>query len=764
VTKARSVRVISTAAFVAAGLAIATSAAAQGAVAGRVTAAGVPVAAARVEVEALGSVAASVTDRDGRFVLNGLPAGRHTLRIAAAGFRPHSVEIVAGPAAASLEIVLAPALLRHDEQLQVTASRDERRTADLPFTTTVVDAAEFARRLPRSTPEALMDAPGVLVQKTNHGSGSPYVRGLVGNQVLVLVDGVRLNNSTYRFGPNQYLATIDPGQVERVEILRGAGSVLYGSDALGGVINVITKKPPLSLNRTRLGLAATAKAMTSGMEQGGRVEVEAAGPRLAARAGFSGRNFGDIHAGGSLGVEAPSGYGELAGDASLLFRASDRSLISFSYQHLRQNDVPRFDQVAQRGFARYSFDPQVRQLGAVNLRHFPGGGAIRSVESTLSFHRSFERREIQRAGSTTQTIEEDTIGTLGFSTQANFVPWRGWTFRSGADLYGDRIASTRRDEPLAGGVSSSRRGLYPDGARARSFAGFVSGTTNRGRATVDVGARYTHFIVSASDAVFGEIELSNGAWVGNAGATYRLTSHAQVFGSVSQAFRSPNVDDVSTLGNFDSGVEVPSPNLVPERSVSVEAGLRLQAGPVAMTASGFRTNLRDLIDRVRSTFQGSDFYEGQPVFQKANVQRAYVYGAEIEADWRATGRLTIFGHASYAFGHQPTLDQPMRRIPPLNGLLAARWTTGADGLWIEGRVRAASAQTRLSAGDLSDHRINPAGTPGWIVASIGAGRPLGSKVEIVGAIENLFNEAYRIHGSGIDGVGRSAWVGLRVKV
>lgn len=760
-TRARSVRVIFAAAFVA-GPAIA-AAAAQGTVAGRVTAAGAPVAAARVEVEALGSVAASVTDGDGRFVLNGLPAGRHTLRIAAAGFRPHSVEIISGPAAASLEIVLAPALLRHDEQLQVTASRDERRTADLPFTTSVVEAAELARRLPRSTPEALMDAPGVLVQKTNHGSGSPYVRGLVGNQVLVLIDGIRLNNSTFRFGPNQYLSTIDPGQIERIELVRGAGAVLYGSDALGGVINVVTKRPSLSLNRTSFGLAATARAMTSSMERSGRVEVEAAGPRLAARGGFSARDFGDIHAGGSLGVEAPSGYGELAGDAAVLFRASDRSMISISYQHLRQDDVPRFDQVTQRGFARYSFDPQVRQLGAVTLRHFPGSGAVRNLESTVSFHRSFERREIQRVGSTTQTVEEDAIGTLAFSVQANFVPWRGWTFRSGADLYGDRIASTRRDEPLAGSASTSRRGQYPDGARARSFAGFMSSSRTWGASTIDAGARYTHFIVSASDATFGEIALSNSAWVGNAGATYRLSSHAQVFGSISQAFRSPNVDDVSTLGNFDSGIEVPSPNLVPERSVSVEAGVRLRFGTFGATVSAFRTNLRDLIDRVRSTFEGSDFYESQPVFQKANVQRAYVYGAELEADWRETERLTIFGHTSYAVGHQPTLDQPMRRIPPLNGLLAARWTKSANGLWVEGRMRAAGGQTRLSSGDKADHRINPAGTPGWAVVSIGTGRPLGSKVEVVGAIENLFNEAYRIHGSGIDGVGRSAWVGLRVK-
>lgn len=744
-------------------LTIPCAAAAQGTVTGRVTAAGAPVAVARVELEAPGSIAAATTDADGRFVLDGLSPGRHTLRIGAAGFRPHSVEIVSGSAAVSFEIVLTPAILRHDEELQVTASRHERRTADLPFTTAVVDAAELGRRLPRSTPEALIDAPGVLVQKTNHGSGSPYVRGLLGNQVLVLVDGIRLNNSTFRFGPNQYLATIDPGQIDRIELLRGAGAVLYGSDALGGVINIITKKPALSVNRTHVALAASAKAMTSGMEQGGRFEVEAAGSRMAFRGGISARSFGDLRAGGSLGLEAPSGYDEQAGDVSMLLRASSRSVLLASYQHLHQRDVPRFDQVTQRGFARYSFDPQTRQLGTVNFKHSPGAGPVRVFDATGSFHRSFERRELRRNGASTETVEADTVGVAGLVAQATLLPWRGWTLTTGFDYYADRIASTRRDVNTATGASTSRRGLYPDGARARSAAGFVSGSTTRGRIGLDLGIRYSHFRVSATDATFGSLELSSGAWVGHAGATFRMKPAMQLFGSISQAFRAPNVDDVSTLGLFDSGIEVPSTALVPERTWSVEAGVRLRRGPVSVSASGFRTNLRDLIERVRTTYLGSPFYEGQPVFQKANVQRAYVRGVEAELEWRATSSLLVWAHASQFYGHQPSLDQPMRRIPPMNGLLAARWTAAAGGLWIEGRLRAAARQTRLSAGDESDHRINPNGTPGWTVVSFGAGRPLGSRVEITGAIENVFNKAYRIHGSGIDGVGRSAWIGLRVK-
>ncbi len=721
---------------------------------------GVPISAARVSAISSGGLAAVETDAQGRFTLDNLPAGRHVLRIEAAGYQPAIFDLPAG-SAMPIRIALAPAIVRHEEVLHVTASREARHGSDLPYSTSVVDAAELARRFPRSAPEALMDAPGVLLQKTNHGSGSPYVRGLLGNQVLVLIDGIRLNNSTFRYGPNQYLATIDPGQIERIEVVRGAGAVLYGSDAIGGVINIITKRPALGA-RKGLTAAAAGRLVSSGMEQSGRVEIESSGTRMAVRGGASLRSFGDVRAGGSLGTQVPSGYAEASGDVAAAIGVAGRSQLELTYQHLHQDDVPRFDQVTLRGFSRYSFAPQSRQLAAAAFSHVPAAGLIRRFESTVSFHRSFERRELRRADAAALTIEQDSVRTLGASLQASLLPWRGLTLQTGLDVYRDWIGSSRRDEIVGTGASTSRRGLYPDGASAASVAAFVYGTRSWQRMTVDGGVRYSRFDISASDATFGSIDVVAGAWTGQAGAAYQATASVQIVGSISQAFRAPNVDDVSSLGLFDSGIEAPSPDLVPERAWSVDGGVRLRAGGAAVSIVAFRTNLRDLIDRVPSTFEGSAVYEGQPVFRKANVQRAYVYGAELEGQWLTGPALLVFGHASYTFGHQPLVDQPMRRIPPLHGLAGARWTQPAGGLWIEGRVRAAGAQTRLSSGDRSDHRIDPNGTPGWVVVSFGAGCPIGSRLEVVGSVENVFNEAYRVHGSGIDSAGRHVWIGLRL--
>ena len=280
------------------------------------------------------------------------------------GYEVGTLTATAPPAEGTVhEIRLSLRPVRLYETVVVAANRDEVPLFAVPRSVSVVGLPDLERAMPRTTPEALADAAGVWVQKTNHGGGSPAIRGLMGNQVLVMVDGIRLNNSTYRYGPNQYLVTIDPRQVERVEVLRGSGSVLFGSDAIGGVVHVVSRRPQFTASGLRVGGDVSAKLMTGGMEQSGRFDAAVEHTRVAVRGGLSLNNYGDLHAGGDLGVESPSGYSSVAGDLLALVRVSPRHLVSVGLQGDFQADVPRFDQVAQRGYTRYAFDPQVRQLG-----------------------------------------------------------------------------------------------------------------------------------------------------------------------------------------------------------------------------------------------------------------------------------------------------------------------------------------------------------------------------------------------------------------
>jgi hemoglobin/transferrin/lactoferrin receptor protein len=719
---------------------------------------GAPIKGARVEV--LNSPIAALTDDEGQFSIAAVPAMATSLRGVALGYEI-AVTRVGDSSVAPLEIRLRPQL-RYDEAVVISANREEVDVPRVPRTVAVLTAADLRRKMPRTTAEALMDLPGVLVQKTNHGGGSPYLRGLVGNHVLVLVDGVRLNNSTFRYGPNQYLATIDPDQIERVEVLRGSGSVLFGSDAVGGVINIITKRPALSDAGLTLAGEAAGKLVTSGMERAGRFEATASLPRVAVIGGLSLRDYGDLRAGGNLGVEAPSGYTEINGDAKAVVRLSTRNLLTLAVQHVYQDDVPRFDQVAQRGFSRYSFDPQIRRLGYARWQTFGGSPWVQSLTTTVSYHQSVERRDRQQRTSITRIVEQEDIGVWGVTTELRTAPLPFWSIVSGIDVTRDHVGSWRRDTDVVSGVTLARRGLYPDGATASSAAAFTHSSVRLGATTIDGGVRFSQYAVNADDGSFGSLRIRPRAWVGSLAALHEIGAGVSLLGSVSQAFRAPNVDDVSTLGNFDSGVEVPSPGLTPERSTAYEAGVRVTRSRAFGSVTGFRMNLTDLIDRVRSTYDGSEFYEAQRVFRRANVGEARVHGVEAEARWQAMPEVDLFGHLTYTHGQQITANQPMRRIPPLNGLIGARWTAGAVRPWLEGSVRFAARQDRLAQGDRDDHRIPAGGTPGWTVLNLSAGIPI-RDIEFVGGVYNLFDEAYRVHGSGIDGYGRAAWVGTRAR-
>ena len=544
---------------------------------------------------------------------------------------------------------------------------------------------------------------GVFVQKTNHGGGSPFVRGLTGNQVLLMVDGIRLSNSTFRYGPNQYLATVAPHSIERIEVVRGSGSTLYGSDAIGGVVNVLVRGPRLAGGRTDASAGILLRGMNDGMDRTVRAEAEVAGERWALYAGADARSFGDLVAGGDLGTQAPSAYDERSVDAKALFRASASTLLTFAYQHVHQSDVPRYDQVAQRGYLRYGFDPQVRQL------------AYARSETFLSH------------------------------------PWL-------RRLRDDALAAAlgRRPLPATPGGEPGDPGEGRGGDAGPAPGGPLRASA--GRLGLTLGGRLNSYAIAADDPVVGPIDVRPRALVGNASALFRLAEGQRLVASVNTGFRAPNTSDIGSLGPFDFGVEVPSPDLEPERSLTFEVGHKARLGPVASAVAFFVTSLSDLIERVPSTYLGSPLRDGDSVYRKENVGAARLKGLEAEVEVALPLRSVLAAAVVYAHGQNLDADEPMRRIPPLHGRVALRFSSArpafaeVEWLW-------AAKQDRLASGDLSDHRIAPGGTPGWNVLNLRGSWDAGP-VRLRVGLENLFDEAYRTHGSGIDGVGRAAWASV----
>jgi outer membrane receptor protein involved in Fe transport len=238
--------------------------------------------------------------------------------------------------------------------------------------------------------------------------------------------------------------------------------------------------------------------------------------------------------------------------------------------------------------------------------------------------------------------------------------------------------------------------------------------------------------------------------VGNAALLRKLNSNSNLFASINSGFRAPNIDDLGTLGIVDFRYETPNFNLKPEHSLQYQVGYKYQNRSLHGEIFFYRNELYNLI--VRSKL-AADLAEGYPVYQKENVERAFVQGTETAWDLELNQSWLLSGSLTYTYGQNLTKNEPMRRIPPLFGRLAVEYSQRNWNANLEWQT--AGKQSRLAAGDKEDNRIPVGGTPGWNVININASYVLRNFTFDLSLI-NLFNKDYRYHGSGVNGYGRSA--------
>lgn len=639
------------------------------------------------------------------------------------------------------------------KEIVITSQRNPQEKLLTPYSINSLNRRQIDLFIPRSTPEALTTLNGVFVQKTNHGGGSPFVRGLTGNQTLILIDGIRLNNSIYRYGPNQYLNTIDQFIVHKIEVAKGTGSVQYGSDAMGGTVQLFTRDPLLNENSKGFHGNLLGKYMSGDMEKTGRSELEYNSGKLAALVGGTFHDFGDLVGGKETGKQIPSGYSEFSLDAKIALELKKNMQLTLANQFTRQNNVPLYHKVVLENYLVSEFDPQQRMLNYARLDIRGGNKLLDKVRVIASWQQGIEGRNSQKNGSGTMIHEKDRINTVGFTADVSSNPGKNWTSDSGIELYRDKVGS-RRSEIQSSGSSVEKRGLYPDDSKAGNYSLFTIHHFNAGKWIFDGGLRYNFFKINITDVTLGEVEISPDALVFNAAAMYNLNYNHHVYASFSNGFRAPNIDDMGTLGIVDFRYEVPAYDLKPEKSQNYELGYKFNSSVFSGTLTAFYMNLNQLITRVKLEGQ---IIDGYPVYQKENVEQAFIKGLEAEFHWRAVANLDVNAGISYTYGQNLTKDEPLRRIPPLNGRISALYSAGKFFASVE--MLLAAEQDRLSAGDKSDNRIPAGGTPGWKVLNMYAGYQL-SAIRLKTGVQNIMDEDYRYHGSGINGVGRSIWLAV----
>jgi len=647
-------------------------------------------------------------------------------------------------------------LVYHDlAEVVISANRFNSLDINTPEAIRLLSAGSVQEFQLRTSPEALLITPGVFVQKTNHGGGSPFLRGLTGNQTLLLIDGIRLSNSIMRYGPNQYFNTIDVFSIGKMEILRGSGSVQYGSDALGGTIQAFSHELMNTEQSEWTGNVIT-RIASQNIEKSLHSGIKYSNKNAVVRAGITLRNFGDIVGGDTTGKQDPSGYSEQDFDFKGKIILSPRTSVTMAYQNVYQKDIPIYHKIELEDYAVNKTDPQKRQLAYIRLNQKLEAGILRSAIFTASYQQTKEGRESRKNGSDILRNEYDKVRSFGFSAEAIVSGKDFWSGNIGVEVYNDLVNSNRTDTDLLTENSTEKRGLYPDGSTMTSLAAFTVHSFDILKWNITAGARFNSFTINVEDEVLGPVKLTPSAIVGNLAFLRKLDTKSNLFVSFSTGFRTPNIDDLGTLGIVDFRYEVPNYDLKPESSFQYQAGYKYLGEKLRGELFIYRNELYNLITRVR---EGDQMIDGYPVYQKENSERAYIQGIETAWDLTFSRSLILYGSFTYTFGQNVTKNEPVRRIPPLFGRIALDYKL--KKLWLNLEWLAAANQDRLAQGDKDDNRIPEGGTPGWNIFNINSGYNW-QFFSIDLSLKNLFNIDYRYHGSGINGYGRSLWLSLEV--
>lgn len=663
-------------------------------------------------------------------------------------------------------------------ELVVTAGREEEEGVDALHSVDVVDAEEFREQGYRTIPEALENTPGVLVQRTTHGHGSPFIRGFTGRQNLLLVDGIRVNNSTYRSGPVQYWNTVDGFAIERMELVKSQGSVLYGSDALGGTLNVLSRGSDFEAEAPGFFRGGTGfyQFRTNGDSHVGRLETRfGEGGRWGVLLGVSAKDFGDIRDSG-IGLMRRTGYPEQNVDFKFEMLVNPDVKVTLAHQYLNQDDVWRwhstvFNDEPWNGTATGSFPARIydqeRSLTYLRFEGAGDGGLVDNWTATLSYQKTQDSEFQNRRPTDIREAVIDT-DTYGLDVQLESAV-AGGSLIYGIDYYEDHIDASgsrtgrdpRTQRPVADGSEYRLGGLFAQYRRHVNDCFELAGGLRYTRAEVELGKLWDDDLgrdVSASD------EWDN--VVINLRALYRPNETWSFYGGASQGFRAPNVADLSGNLTSRSGLQsMGSLGLDPEESWTFELGTRVQGGDWELGAVVFHTLVDDLIVSV-------PVESGSSTVVSTNSQDAEITGVELDAAWRFAPGWTLSGFLTWQEGESetplfiggPVEEQWVSRLSPLRGSVAVRYDSPDERWWVEGRVTAADEADKLSEGDKGDtQRIPPGGTPGYVVASLRGGWQANENVALTLALENLTDEDYRIHGSGLNEPGFGAVVGARVE-
>jgi len=698
----------------------------------------------------------------------------------------------------------------------ISASKWEQNPELIPNSVATIDSKSIEFSNPPTSADMLQQSGQVFLQKSQLGGGSPMIRGFAANKLLMVIDGVRMNNAIYRSGNLQNVIGIDVHAIKEAEVLFGPGSVMYGSDALGGVMDFHTKSPILNDGEhTQFNGNVLLRYATATNEKTAHFDFSLGGARFGSFTSFSFSDFDDLITGSHRTSMYPdfgkrpeyvdringkdtilhnnnenlqkfSGFYQYNLIQKFQFRPSDYIDLDYGFYLSNSSDIPRYDRLilydedSLPENSAWYYGPQKWIMNRLSTTLYRSNAAFSEARFILSHQYVNESRNDRKFRDNVLRTRMEKINVLNFNADFDKTINERHQLFYGLDLSLNTVDSEAEAVNIDSGESSSVSTRYPDGG---SDYGFMAAYFNylwviNKHHNINAGIRYTYTKLVSRLKDPGDLEFafddftnSNGALNGSLGWVSRLNGSTKIDAIVSSGFRAPNVDDVGKLFDSEPGfVIVPNKDLKPEYAYNVEAGIHQKIGSnIEFHIVGFYTWLIDAMVRRDFNFNGSDtlFYDGE--YRKTqtlvNTGRADIYGFSFSVKGDISSNFGVFSSLNYTNGEDVIEQVPLRHAAPIFGRTALYYKQ--KDLFIEFNIDYSGGKSYENLSPSERNKIylyTPEGALPWYTLNLMASYDLKKRFLLSLGCENILNKHYRTYSSGISAPGRNFIFGMRVKI
>jgi hemoglobin/transferrin/lactoferrin receptor protein len=696
-------------------------------------------------------------------------------------------------------------------ELVTTANKFPENRNNMAQQVQLINRKEIAGIDPQTTAHMLEQTGSVFVQRSQAGGGSPVLRGFEASRVLLVIDGVRMNNAIYRAGHLQNVITVDNNILDNAEILYGPSSTLYGSDALGGVIVFNTLQPQLSVNNKTLikGGAAT-RFSGANNERTGHAHINIGGRKWASLTSVTYSAFGDLRQGAvrnaaydSLGLrpyyvaqvggkdsivanddidkQRYSGYNQLDVLQKLMYKQSATLTHTLNLQYSTSSNIPRYDRLTdirngKLRFAEWYYGPQDRLMAAYQLKK-DRLGVFDNMVAGVSYQKIGESRHQRDYNKPNLQSRTENVDVLGYNIDLRKM-MGAHELTIGSDGQYNQVNSTAREENVSSGETKPLDTRYPDGGSKMGFAAVYAQHIYKVKPNkfvvndgvrlnyVSLGGRFddkTFFPFPYNEAMQQHLALS-----GNLGFVYMPATRWRISMNGATGFRAPNVDELAKVFESNNSVLVlPNPNLKPEYTYSLDMGIAyVIEHRLKLELNAYTTYMDNAI--LISMNGDSTSYNGNMVARAMPVNKAHaiLHGASAGITALLTTGLNLSSTITYTYGRAydaTGAEAPLDHIPPVFGRTGISYARGRFNSEVfalySGWKR---AKDYSPSGEDNLNYATPDGMPGWYALNLRLGYKLHPNLLLQGAVENILDHNYRVFASGISAPGRNLVLSARL--